>query len=76
MKGERLRRALAYLADHFDDAAMPKKGRYVPEPAVTDQNGVVTVPPAPFDPVPVLAAGAAIAIGAAMVYRNRSVSET
>jgi glyoxylase-like metal-dependent hydrolase (beta-lactamase superfamily II) len=41
----------------------PRHGRYVAEPAITDQEfGVVSLPPAPADPMPMLAAG--IAAGA------------
>lgn len=39
---------LQQLADHFP---MPTKGRYVQEPARLDANGVVSVPPAPADPL-------------------------
>ncbi len=44
LRGERMRRALYALADHFD-RAMPSSGRYIPFPAVADERGVVHVPP-------------------------------
>jgi hypothetical protein len=38
----------------------PRHGRYVPEPAISDpERGVVSLPPAPADPMPMLAAGLA-----------------
>ena len=46
----------------------PRHGRYVRRPARTDKNGIVDLPPAPFDPVPLATAAslvlAGIAIGA------------
>ncbi|MBA2341295.1 MAG: MBL fold metallo-hydrolase [Pyrinomonadaceae bacterium] len=54
------------FAAHF---APPPKGRYVREPARTNENGVVALPPPVPDPVPKLIAGAALALGAgALIY--------
>jgi glyoxylase-like metal-dependent hydrolase (beta-lactamase superfamily II) len=44
----------------------PASGRYVREPALTDENGIVSLPPAPFDPVPYATAGALLVMGAAL----------
>jgi glyoxylase-like metal-dependent hydrolase (beta-lactamase superfamily II) len=44
MKGPLMRYALRNLAEHFDEM-VPSSGRYVPYPAVTDERGVVQVPP-------------------------------
>ena len=44
MKGPLMRCALRNLADHFDEM-VPSSGRYVPYPAVTDERGVIHVPP-------------------------------
>jgi glyoxylase-like metal-dependent hydrolase (beta-lactamase superfamily II) len=46
LKGRAMRRALVELAVHFDEA-MPFSGRYIPYPALTDERGVVHVPPRP-----------------------------
>jgi glyoxylase-like metal-dependent hydrolase (beta-lactamase superfamily II) len=46
MQGEELRKELAHLGSHFDKLAVPTSGRYVNEPAVTNENGVVYLPPA------------------------------
>ena len=45
MRGTELQEALTYLNDHFSDKAIPVRGRYVPNPAVTNANGVMYVPP-------------------------------
>lgn len=49
---------LQQLADHFP---IPSHGRYVSEPARTDETGITYLPPAPFDPLPKIAAGVAAA---------------
>jgi glyoxylase-like metal-dependent hydrolase (beta-lactamase superfamily II) len=53
----------------------PRRGRYVQRPARTDENGIVDLPPAPFDPVPfATAAGlfcAGVAIGAGYLNDQR-----
>lgn len=46
MQGEELKRELAILANHFDKLAVPEEGRYVNEPAVTNEEGVMFIPPA------------------------------
>jgi glyoxylase-like metal-dependent hydrolase (beta-lactamase superfamily II) len=72
MKGEPLLRGLRTLARDFDRLAKPAKGRYVDRPAVTDERGVVDLPPARKDPFPMVVAGvAAAAIGMFLVARRR-----
>ena len=44
----------------------PRHGRYVHESAVTDENGVVSLPPAPFDPVPFATAASLLLAGIAL----------
>jgi len=44
----------------------PRRGRYVRQPATTDENGIVDLPPAPFDPVPFATAGALLCVGLAL----------
>lgn len=61
LRGERLKREVRRLADEFDRLAIPRRGRYVREPAVTDRNGIVSVPPPVADPVGRLVAGVAVA---------------
>ncbi|MGI8747794.1 MAG: MBL fold metallo-hydrolase, partial [Deinococcus sp.] len=47
MEGEKLSRELNELAAGFDQLARPTHGRYVPQPALTDAQGVRRLPPAP-----------------------------
>lgn len=44
----------------------PSRGRYVRRPARTDERGVVSLPPAPFDPVPFATAATLIIAGIAL----------
>ncbi len=44
----------------------PRHGRYAHTPAKVDEGGVVRLPPAPFDPVPLATAGALLAAGIAL----------
>ncbi len=45
MRGEELRGALKNLSGHFATLALPAEGRYLNEPAVTNEQGVLFVPP-------------------------------
>ncbi|WP_400194092.1 MBL fold metallo-hydrolase [Hymenobacter sp. B81] len=66
MRGAALQRELNELAQHFDELAVPAHGRYVPQPAIADETGVVSVPPPVFDATnPWLIGAAAAAIGLA-----------
>lgn len=64
MYGTELRQALRLLSLNFDDCARPSSGRYRHEPAITNERGVVSVPP-PLVSAQTLAIGAA-ALGAAI----------
>ena len=44
----------------------PRRGRYVMTPAQVDESGVVWLPPAPFDPVPLATAAALLVAGVAL----------
>lgn len=41
----------------------PRHGRYIRRPAKTNTHGVMSLPPAPFDPVPVVTAVGMLALG-------------
>ena len=45
LKGMFIKWALHDLADHFKEKVVPKQGRYAREPALTDDLGVIKVPP-------------------------------
>jgi glyoxylase-like metal-dependent hydrolase (beta-lactamase superfamily II) len=70
LAGGAMRRALDRLAERFDDVA-PATGRYVREPAVTNENGVVYVPPRVVGPANVAMGVAAIAAGIALTAYAR-----
>jgi glyoxylase-like metal-dependent hydrolase (beta-lactamase superfamily II) len=44
----------------------PRTGRYVRRSARTDEHGIISLPPAPFDPVPFATAAALVAAGIAL----------
>jgi hypothetical protein len=75
ISGEGLRNGLRVLADRFDEIARPRKGRYVNDPAVTDLEGVVSVPPPVPDPVPKIIAGVAIAAAVGAMLSSRRSRE-
>ncbi|MGI8965708.1 MAG: MBL fold metallo-hydrolase [Limisphaerales bacterium] len=54
---------LARFSERF---RAPVTGRYVRQPARTDENGIVSLPPAPFDPVPFATAASLLAVGIAL----------
>lgn len=64
MRGERLLRELDELARDFERVGVPAQGRYVNQPAVADEHGVVSVPPPVAGPLP--KALGAFAVGAAI----------
>ena len=68
MRGQALRMALHWLADHFDEAARPADGRYVREPARADHRGTYYIPPPVPDAVtPMIKVGMALAIGSVLM---------
>ncbi len=72
MSGEAMRECLYVLAEHFDTLERPRFGRYATQPAISDQSGVVLLPP---DPLPKVLAGlGAIAATAGLVWTARAVS--
>ncbi|HJR60050.1 MAG TPA: MBL fold metallo-hydrolase [Vicinamibacterales bacterium] len=58
-RGAPMRQALHALAANFEQTEVPQYGRYAKDPAVTDEHGVVRLPP---DPFPKIAAGLAAAV--------------
>jgi len=70
LNGPEMRRELRALAARFEEREVPTLGRYSKEPAITDERGIVRLPP---DPLPKVLAGAAIAavIAVALAQQNR-----
>jgi glyoxylase-like metal-dependent hydrolase (beta-lactamase superfamily II) len=73
MRGPAMLEALHALARDFDRMAVPRSGRYVRQPAVADESGVVSVPPAVPSRLPkiLLGVGAAVAVGVAIGAMRR-----
>ena len=77
MYGEPLRRQLDDLVRNWERAARPSHGRYVRRPAITDERGVVSVPPPVADPQLMLLAGLGLVAGLGlMLTRGPSRSRT
>ena len=78
MHGSKMRDQLAILARHFHQIAVPDAGRYVSEPAVTNEKGVVFLPhqkeiiPTSFK---LVAASAALLFAAFIVFRQTNKKE-
>jgi len=72
MHGAELDTALHELARNFEYQAVPAQGRYVGQPAITDENGIVSVPP-PNNPLarPLTIFAAAAFAGAAVSALQR-----
>ncbi len=56
------------LKDFARNFTAPAHGRYVSQPAVTDENGIVKLPPPVADPVRQMLIGGAVIAGGAVVY--------
>jgi glyoxylase-like metal-dependent hydrolase (beta-lactamase superfamily II) len=67
MHGTQLLQQLKELVEHFDEVAIPKHGRYVPQPATADETGVTSVPPAVGPGVSTWALGLGVAGTVALV---------
>jgi glyoxylase-like metal-dependent hydrolase (beta-lactamase superfamily II) len=72
MRGERMRAQLQALLRDWDRTAVPSHGRYIREPAVTNEQGIVHLPPPVADPhVPVVAGVAVLAAVGVLMLRSR-----
>lgn len=65
IKGVETARRFSEFARNF---APPQRGRYVNRPAVTDETGVVRLPPPVADPVPRVMAGVALGVAAGLLF--------
>jgi glyoxylase-like metal-dependent hydrolase (beta-lactamase superfamily II) len=70
LRGQEMLANLHELARNFDRLAVPARGRYVRQPAVADERGVVAVPPPVPDPLPRILLGVGLAIAASAVFRR------
>jgi glyoxylase-like metal-dependent hydrolase (beta-lactamase superfamily II) len=65
LRGDAMEEELQTLARDFEVIAMPRKGRYVAKPAVTNQHGVVSLPRRGWDPFTLFLAAIGLLITAA-----------
>jgi glyoxylase-like metal-dependent hydrolase (beta-lactamase superfamily II) len=73
LRGQTLRTSLDLLARDFDRIAVPPHGRYVGHPAITDENGIVSLPPDVIHVTPVLVGLAAgVLAGLTMMGRRKA----
>ena len=74
MRSAMLQSELRRLASHFDDWARPAHGRYHDRPAITDESGVIQVPPPVVSSRALIFTGLAVgaAVGLAVAARRRS----
>jgi glyoxylase-like metal-dependent hydrolase (beta-lactamase superfamily II) len=71
MRGERMRDQLHSLVRTWDDTALPRQGRYVREPAITNEQGVVRVPaPVPDPSVPMVVGVGLLAVLGILALRS------
>jgi glyoxylase-like metal-dependent hydrolase (beta-lactamase superfamily II) len=70
MEGNKMLQALQRLAREFDRLAVPRTGRYVRQPAVMDETGLVALPPAVPDPLPRILVGVGLALLAGAMVRR------
>ena len=78
LRGPGMQHALLQLSVYFWDAYVPEDGRYVRQPAISDEQGIVEMPPPMPDPVPKVLLGLSIAAigGVALnAYLRRRNSE-
>jgi glyoxylase-like metal-dependent hydrolase (beta-lactamase superfamily II) len=59
LRGPEIERELRELVERFEAEEVPSRGRYVGNPAVTDEQGIVSLPPATTYPMSTLLMGAA-----------------
>ncbi len=74
MQGETMLFELDELVHYFDQLAIPTSGRYVNEPAITDERGVVQLPPPvnnPAVPKALVTAGLVALAGMAAIAISR-----
>jgi glyoxylase-like metal-dependent hydrolase (beta-lactamase superfamily II) len=70
LEGEEVLEGLRRLARDFDRIAVPRRGRYVRQPALADERGVVSLPPPVPDPLPRIVLGIGLALLASEVLRR------
>ncbi len=70
LQGGEMLQGLRELARDFDRVAVPRRGRYVFQPAVADETGVVRLPPPVPDPLPRVLLGIGLSLLAGALVRR------
>ncbi|HEX8460882.1 MAG TPA: MBL fold metallo-hydrolase [Segetibacter sp.] len=75
MRGKELQAALVDLKENFYKKSIPEQGRYVPNPAITDDNGIVSLPPKKFNKneLAVKAFSVTAIVTIALMWRHKKV---
>jgi glyoxylase-like metal-dependent hydrolase (beta-lactamase superfamily II) len=68
LRGPWVAESLAWLADHFDEAVLPERGRYIRVPARIQDDGSALVPPPVPDPMVRVLAGIGVGALAGLVF--------
>jgi hypothetical protein len=68
LHGAAMRDDLRALAGEFERREVPSYGRYADRPAITDEQGIVSLPP---DPLPKVVVGVALAAGLTYALSRR-----
>ena len=73
MRGSEMRNSLHKLADNFNQEAKPAHGRYVDDPAISDENGVSYIPKNSSNTLAYAIAGiTAVAVIGFFLFRKKS----
>jgi glyoxylase-like metal-dependent hydrolase (beta-lactamase superfamily II) len=78
MKGETLSKELENLAENFMSVGMPSHGRYLKAPAITNEQGVMALPPEVYSTEKIALSVAIVAIGISVLsilYANKKKNE-
>ncbi|MGY3212373.1 MBL fold metallo-hydrolase [Mucilaginibacter sp. HD30] len=70
INGKVLTDGLEQLTSNFNKIAKPRRGRYVPLPAITDGSGVRYVPPSRLHPLTLTLVGALTVVGFALIRKT------
>jgi glyoxylase-like metal-dependent hydrolase (beta-lactamase superfamily II) len=76
MRGKEMQQQLLELAYYFEEKAVPRRGRYVMMPAITDSEGIVSLPKEQSDPyrmvLTISAVAAVTALGFALYSKYKT----
>lgn len=71
IRGLDLALELSRLVHNFDERSIPSEGRYVKEPAITDENGIVSMPePTSYNVARTIAIGFVVGVGLYFLLRS------